>query len=90
MGGSQLPDQGLNPPPPASGGEVSTTELPGKSLLLIFYCSPYGLSDVHSASFALGLLFIFAFISWIDPLPAEPQGKPKKTGVGSLSLMRET
>ena len=39
MGGSQLPDQGLNPPPPASGGEVSTTELPGKSLLLIFYCS---------------------------------------------------
>ena len=23
-----------------------------------------------------------------DSLPAEPQGKPKKTGVGSLSLLR--
>ena len=25
---------------------------------------------------------------WVDSLPAEPQGKPKKTGVGSLSLLQ--
>ena len=25
----------------------------------------------------------------VDSLPAEPQGKPKKTGVGSLSLLDE-
>ena len=25
----------------------------------------------------------------VDSLPAEPQGKPKNTGVGSLSLLRE-
>ena len=25
---------------------------------------------------------------WADPLPAEPPGKPKNTGVGSLSLLQ--
>ena len=25
---------------------------------------------------------------WVDSLPAEPQGKPKNTGVGSLSLLQ--
>ena len=25
---------------------------------------------------------------WVDSLPAEPPGKPKKTGVGSLSLLQ--
>ena len=25
----------------------------------------------------------------VDSLPAEPQGKPKKTGVGSLSLLQQ-
>ena len=25
---------------------------------------------------------------WADSLPAEPQGKPKNTGVGSLSLLQ--
>ena len=25
---------------------------------------------------------------WTDSLPAEPQGKPKNTGVGSLSLLQ--
>ena len=26
---------------------------------------------------------------WADSLPAEPQGKPKNTGVGSLSLLQQ-
>ena len=26
---------------------------------------------------------------WVDSLPAEPQGKPKNTGVGSLSLLQQ-
>ena len=26
----------------------------------------------------------------VDSLPAEPQGKPKNTGVGSLSLLQQT
>ena len=28
--------------------------------------------------------------SQVDPLPAEPPGKPKNTGVGSLSLLQGT
>ena len=34
--GSQLPDPWLEPAPPASEGEVLTTRLPGKSLLIPF------------------------------------------------------
>ena len=29
-----------------------------------------------------------AFVSQADSLPAEPQGKPKNTGVGGLSLLQ--
>ena len=67
------------------------------------FCDPmnYGVHGILQARILEWVAFSFARGSsnpgiepqspslWADSLPAEPQGKPKYTGVGSLSLLQQ-
>ena len=95
-----LPDTEIKPTSPVLAGRFFTTYHLGVKVtqLCLTLCNPmdYTVHEILQARILEGVAFPFSRGSGIEPrppklqadsLPARPQGKPKNTGVGSLSLL---